>query len=98
MGEAGPGDCLGLLASKLWPTAVRGQMYGVAAAVGKIGAFVRLPFGHLAPSKLTLRLNPRLERGPSPQSSPTSLLVSASRLAATRAERRSAPSATFLDG
>lgn len=40
MGEAGPGDCLGLLASKLWPTAVRGQMYGVAAAVGKIGAFV----------------------------------------------------------
>ncbi|CEQ43126.1 SPOSA6832_05017 [Sporobolomyces salmonicolor] len=39
-GEAGPGDCLGLLASKSWPTAVRGQMYGVAAAIGKIGAFV----------------------------------------------------------
>ncbi|GAA5955294.1 hypothetical protein JCM21900_003036 [Sporobolomyces salmonicolor] len=39
-GEAGPGDCLGLLASKSWPTAVRGQMYGIAAAIGKIGAFV----------------------------------------------------------
>lgn len=25
-GEAGPGDCLGLLASKTWPTAARGQM------------------------------------------------------------------------
>lgn len=39
-GEAGPGDCLGLLASKTWPTAARGQMYGVAAAIGKIGAYV----------------------------------------------------------
>ncbi|KAK4700921.1 hypothetical protein P7C70_g5323, partial [Phenoliferia sp. Uapishka_3] len=38
-GEAGPGNCLGLLASKSWPTAVRGQMYGLAAAIGKIGAF-----------------------------------------------------------
>ncbi|GAA5992147.1 hypothetical protein JCM10908_001788 [Rhodotorula pacifica] len=37
-GEAGPGDCLGLLASKTWPTAARGQMYGLAAAIGKIGA------------------------------------------------------------
>jgi len=26
LGEAGPGDCLGLLASKTWPTAVRGQL------------------------------------------------------------------------
>ncbi|GAA6009663.1 hypothetical protein JCM10207_004146 [Rhodosporidiobolus poonsookiae] len=39
-GEAGPGDCLGLLASKSWPTAARGQMYGLAAAIGKIGAYV----------------------------------------------------------
>ncbi|KAF8905045.1 putative metabolite transporter [Gymnopilus junonius] len=39
-GEVGPGNCLGLLASKTSPTAVRGQFYGVAAAVGKIGAFV----------------------------------------------------------
>lgn len=39
-GELGPGNCLGLLASKTGPTAVRGQYYGVAAAVGKVGAFV----------------------------------------------------------
>ncbi|GAA6046729.1 hypothetical protein JCM3770_003138 [Rhodotorula araucariae] len=40
LGEAGPGDTLGLLAAKSWPTAVRGQMYGLAAAIGKIGAYV----------------------------------------------------------
>jgi len=39
-GEFGPGNCLGLLASKSGPTAVRGQFYGVAAAIGKIGAFI----------------------------------------------------------
>jgi MFS family permease len=39
-GELGPGNCLGLLAGKSGPTAVRGQYYGFAAAVGKIGAFV----------------------------------------------------------
>ncbi|KAJ3732129.1 MFS Git1p-related glycerophosphoinositol and glycerophosphocholine permease [Lentinula guzmanii] len=39
-GEFGPGNCLGLLASKTSPTAVRGQFYGIAAAIGKIGAFV----------------------------------------------------------
>ncbi|CAG7846966.1 Probable metabolite transport protein C1271.09 [Serendipita indica DSM 11827] len=39
-GELGPGNCLGLLASKSWPTGVRGQTYGMAAAIGKIGAFV----------------------------------------------------------
>jgi len=39
-GEAGPGINLGLLASKQWPTAVRGQLYGLAAAIGKIGAYV----------------------------------------------------------
>ncbi|KAJ7760749.1 MFS Git1p-related glycerophosphoinositol and glycerophosphocholine permease [Mycena maculata] len=39
-GEFGPGNCLGLLASKSSPTAVRGQFYGTAAAIGKIGAFV----------------------------------------------------------
>ncbi|KAG8213042.1 major facilitator superfamily domain-containing protein [Butyriboletus roseoflavus] len=39
-GEFGPGNCLGILASKTSPTAVRGQYYGVAAAVGKVGAFV----------------------------------------------------------
>ncbi|TFK40017.1 putative metabolite transporter [Crucibulum laeve] len=39
-GELGPGNCLGLLASKSSPTAVRGQFYGIAAAVGKVGAFI----------------------------------------------------------
>lgn len=40
LGEAGPGNNLGLLAAKSGPTAVRGQYYGIAAAVGKVGAFV----------------------------------------------------------
>jgi len=39
-GEAGPGNCLGLLASKASPTAFRGKFYGGCAAIGKIGAFV----------------------------------------------------------
>ncbi|KAF7970998.1 hypothetical protein HWV62_22253 [Athelia sp. TMB] len=39
-GEFGPGNCLGLLAGKSGPTAVRGQYYGAAAAIGKVGAFV----------------------------------------------------------
>lgn len=39
-GELGPGNCLGLLAAKSGPTAVRGQFYGMAAAIGKVGAFV----------------------------------------------------------
>ncbi|KAG5650407.1 hypothetical protein H0H81_012373 [Sphagnurus paluster] len=39
-GEFGPGNNLGLLASKTSPTAIRGQFYGAAAAIGKVGAFV----------------------------------------------------------
>ncbi|WRT67676.1 uncharacterized protein IL334_004648 [Kwoniella shivajii] len=40
-GELGPGNNLGLLASKaIGPTATRGQLYGIAAAVGKVGAFI----------------------------------------------------------
>lgn len=39
-GELGPGDNIGLIASKTSATAVRGQYYGIAAATGKIGAFV----------------------------------------------------------
>ncbi|PPQ76968.1 hypothetical protein CVT26_007840 [Gymnopilus dilepis] len=35
-----PGNCTILLAGKTSPTAVRGQFYGIAAAVGKLGAFV----------------------------------------------------------
>jgi MFS family permease len=39
LGELGPGDNIGLLASKTCATSVRGQYYGIAAAVGKFGAF-----------------------------------------------------------
>ncbi|KAG2128164.1 major facilitator superfamily domain-containing protein [Suillus cothurnatus] len=39
-GEFGSGNCLGVLAAKSGPTAVRGQYYGIAAATGKIGAFI----------------------------------------------------------
>lgn len=39
-GEFGSGDNIGLIASKTSATAIRGQYYGIAAAVGKIGAFV----------------------------------------------------------
>ncbi|UZJ51151.1 hypothetical protein CBS101457_000471 [Exobasidium rhododendri] len=39
-GEFGPGNNLGLLASKaVAPSAVRGTFYGVAAGIGKVGAF-----------------------------------------------------------
>jgi Sugar (and other) transporter len=38
-GEFGPGDNIGLLSAKLPATAIRGQFYGIAAAVGKLGAF-----------------------------------------------------------
>ncbi|PGH11044.1 hypothetical protein AJ79_05086 [Helicocarpus griseus UAMH5409] len=40
LGEMGPGDNIGLIASKTSATAVRGQYYGIAAAMGKVGAFV----------------------------------------------------------
>jgi hypothetical protein len=40
LGEVGPGDNIGLIASKTSATCIRGQYYGIAAAVGKIGAFV----------------------------------------------------------
>lgn len=40
VGEVGPGDNIGLVASKTCATAIRGQYYGTAAAMGKIGAFV----------------------------------------------------------
>ncbi|KAI2472842.1 MFS general substrate transporter [Annulohypoxylon bovei var. microspora] len=40
LGEIGPGNNIGLLAAKTCATGVRGQYYGIAAAVGKVGAFV----------------------------------------------------------
>jgi MFS family permease len=39
-GEVGPGDNIGLIASKTSATAIRGQYYGIAGAMGKVGAFV----------------------------------------------------------
>ncbi|KAF1850088.1 MFS general substrate transporter [Cucurbitaria berberidis CBS 394.84] len=39
LGEFGPGDNIGLVASKTCATGIRGQYYGIAAAIGKIGAF-----------------------------------------------------------
>lgn len=38
--EVGPGDCIGLVSSEVYPTAVRGKAYGISAAIGKIGAVV----------------------------------------------------------
>lgn len=39
-GELGPGNNIGLIASKTSATGIRGMYYGLAAATGKIGAFV----------------------------------------------------------
>lgn len=39
LGEFGPGDNIGLVASKTCATGIRGQYYGIAAAIGKVGAF-----------------------------------------------------------
>ncbi|KAK4158338.1 major facilitator superfamily domain-containing protein [Chaetomidium leptoderma] len=40
LGELGAGNNIGLIAAKTCATGVRGRYYGIAAAVGKIGAFV----------------------------------------------------------
>ncbi|KAK0640878.1 major facilitator superfamily domain-containing protein [Cercophora newfieldiana] len=40
LGELGPGNNIGLIAAKTCATGVRGQYYGIAAAVGKLGAFI----------------------------------------------------------
>ncbi|KAI9800948.1 MAG: hypothetical protein M1833_003085 [Piccolia ochrophora] len=39
LGELGPGDNIGLVAAKTSATSVRGKTYGIAAAIGKCGAF-----------------------------------------------------------
>ncbi|PPQ69137.1 hypothetical protein CVT24_000003 [Panaeolus cyanescens] len=41
--SVGPGNNTIVLASKTSPTAIRGQYYGVAAAAGKVGAFIAFP-------------------------------------------------------
>ena len=38
LGEMGPGDNIGLVASKTSATGIRGEYYAIAAAMGKIGA------------------------------------------------------------
>lgn len=40
LGELGPGDNIGLIASKTCATAIRGKYYGIAAAFGKVGAYI----------------------------------------------------------
>lgn len=40
LGELGPGNNIGLLASKTSATGIRGMYYGIAAAMGKIGAYI----------------------------------------------------------
>lgn len=40
LGELGPGNNIGLLAAKTCATGVRGRYYGIAAATGKVGAFI----------------------------------------------------------
>ncbi|KAL1841875.1 hypothetical protein VTJ49DRAFT_6474 [Mycothermus thermophilus] len=40
LGELGPGNNIGLVAAAVCATGVRGQCYGVASAMGKVGAFV----------------------------------------------------------
>lgn len=38
LSNAGPGDMLGVTSSESFPTAVRGTLYGLSAAIGKVGA------------------------------------------------------------
>lgn len=40
LGEFGPGDNIGAMASKTSATSIRGVYYGIASSTGKIGAFV----------------------------------------------------------
>ena len=48
LGNVGPGNNFGLLASKSGPTSVRSQYYGTAVAVWRAGAFARAgAFSHI---------------------------------------------------
>lgn len=40
LGEFGPGNCIGIIAAKTAPLAVREQFYGASAIIGKVGAFI----------------------------------------------------------
>lgn len=43
LGELGPGNNIGLLASKTSATPLRGHYYGCSAAIGKLGAYIVSP-------------------------------------------------------
>lgn len=68
LGELGPGNNIGLLASKSSATGIRGMYYGFAAAMGKIGAFVGVSI--VSPSLCTTRIYPHLLRTYEHQSGP----------------------------
>lgn len=55
LGEFGPGDNIGLIAAKSSSSMVRGQFYGIAAAIGKVGAFA----GSYAFTKIAARFDPK---------------------------------------
>ncbi|KAI6165650.1 major facilitator superfamily domain-containing protein [Pisolithus thermaeus] len=40
LGEFGPGNCIGIIAAKTAPLAVREQFYGASVIIGKVGAFI----------------------------------------------------------
>ncbi|KAI9303786.1 major facilitator superfamily domain-containing protein [Cunninghamella echinulata] len=40
LGEAGPGDVTILISAEMYPTAIRGTMFGLSAALGKAGAAI----------------------------------------------------------
>lgn len=59
-GELGPGDNIGLIASKTSATAIRGQYYGIAAAVGKVRSLSLLPLSPLTRSPADRRIRRNL--------------------------------------
>ena len=61
LGEFGPGGNIGLLASKTSATPIRGQYYGIAAAMGKIGAFVGTWIFPAIQRRYASKTNPDLE-------------------------------------
>lgn len=52
LGELGPGNNIGLLASKTSATPMRGLYYGCSAAIGKLGAYIVRPLFFFLPLTL----------------------------------------------
>ncbi|KAJ3254113.1 hypothetical protein HK103_007501 [Boothiomyces macroporosus] len=63
-GELGPGGCIGLIAANSCPSAVRGQFYGVAAALGKVGAFIGTKYFFLLQKQFGPSTSVDYNRGP----------------------------------